>query len=80
MHGTRSCARNARGADRSALRRPRARVLGFQRGAIAAALAKAQAELIDPEKSLVGITGPSSLREPERAFRYAALANGLAGC
>jgi hypothetical protein len=32
-------------------------------GAIAAALAKAQAELTNPEKSLVGIIGPSSPRD-----------------
>ena len=41
-------------------------------GAIAAALAKAQTELINPEKSLVGIIGPSSPREPGRSFRYRA--------
>jgi hypothetical protein len=46
-------------------------------GAIAAALAKAQAELSNPEKSLVGIIGPSSPREPGRAFRYAPLSSGL---
>jgi hypothetical protein len=46
-------------------------------GAIAAALAKAQAELSNPEKSLVGIIGASSPRDPGRAFRYAPLANGL---
>ena len=46
-------------------------------GAIAAALAKAQTELINPEKSLVGIIGPSSPREPGRSFRYAPLSSGL---
>ena len=46
-------------------------------GAIAAALAKAQAELSNPEKSLIGIIGPSTLREPGRAFRYAPLSSGL---
>ena len=46
-------------------------------GAIAAALAKAQAELTNPEKSLIGIIGPSSPREPGRAFRYAPLSSGL---
>ena len=37
-------------------------------GAIAAALAKAQAELVNPEKSLVGIIGPSSPRELRASF------------
>jgi hypothetical protein len=46
-------------------------------GAIAAALAKAQTELINPEKSLVGIIGASSPREPGRSFRYAPLSSGL---
>jgi hypothetical protein len=38
-------------------------------GAIAAALAKAQAELSNPEKSLIGIIGPSTPQQPGRAFR-----------
>jgi hypothetical protein len=46
-------------------------------GAIAAALAKAQAELINPEKSLVGFIGSLSPREPGRSFRYAPLSSGL---
>jgi hypothetical protein len=46
-------------------------------GAIAAALAKAQVELSNPEKSLVGIIGASSPRNPGRAFRYAPLSSGL---
>jgi hypothetical protein len=45
-------------------------------GAIAAALAKAQAELTNPENSLVG-TISSPLREGERTFRYAPLSSGL---
>jgi ERF superfamily len=45
-------------------------------GAIAAALAKAQAELTNPEKSLVG-TISSPLREGDRTFRYAPLSSGL---
>jgi hypothetical protein len=45
-------------------------------GAIAAALAKAQAELTNPEKSLVG-TISSPLRESDRTFRYAPLSSGL---
>jgi hypothetical protein len=45
-------------------------------GAIAAALAKAQAELTNPEKSLVG-TISSPLREGYRTFRYAPLSSGV---
>jgi hypothetical protein len=47
-------------------------------GTIAAALAKAQAQLVNPEKSLVAIIrstdDPSA---PERSFRYAPLSSGL---
>src|ERR1700722_1875155 len=46
-------------------------------GAIAAALAKAQAELTNPEKSLVATIRGRDAREPERTFRYAPLASGL---
>jgi ERF superfamily len=46
-------------------------------GAIAAALAKAQAELINPEKSLVATIRASSSRETDQTFRYAALSSGL---
>ena len=45
-------------------------------GIIAAALAKAQAELTNPEKSLVA-TIRSPFREGERTFRYAPLSSGL---
>src|ERR1700681_4908803 len=46
-------------------------------GAIAAALAKAQAELINPEKSLSATIRSPFPREAERTFRYAPLASGL---
>jgi hypothetical protein len=46
-------------------------------GAIAAALAKAQLEIINPEKSLTGVIPPSGPRESGRAFRYAPLSSGL---
>src|SRR6266566_1002518 len=46
-------------------------------GTIAAALAKAQAELTNPEKSLVGTIRSSFPREGERTFRYAPLSSGL---
>src|SRR6187431_183074 len=44
--------------------------------ALAGALAKAQAELTNPEKSLVA-TLPAERGQPERTFRYASLAGGL---
>ena len=46
-------------------------------GAIAAALAKAQAELANPEKSLVATIRASNPREMDQTFRYAALSSGL---
>jgi hypothetical protein len=44
---------------------------------LAAALAKAQAELTNPEKSLVATIRPSGPGEAERPFRYAPLSSGL---
>jgi hypothetical protein len=46
-------------------------------GAIAAALAKAQAELTNPEKSLVATIRASNPRDNDQTFRYAALSSGL---
>src|SRR5271154_986667 len=46
-------------------------------GTIAGALAKAQAELTNPEKSLVATIRSPFPREGERTFRYASLATGL---
>jgi hypothetical protein len=46
-------------------------------GAIAAALAKAQAELTNPEKSLTATIRSPFPREGSRSFRYASLASGL---
>ena len=46
-------------------------------GAIAAALAKAQGELSNPEKSLIATIRSPFPRERERTFRYASLASGL---
>src|SRR3989454_10334783 len=45
--------------------------------ALAAALAKAQAELINPEKSLTATIRGVRPGEGERSFRYAPLASGL---
>ena len=46
-------------------------------GAIAAALAKAQAQLVNPEKSLVGTIRAEAAGAAERSFRYAPLSSGL---
>jgi ERF superfamily protein len=46
-------------------------------GAIAGALAKAQIELANPEKSLTATIRSPFPREADRSFRYASLANGL---
>jgi ERF superfamily len=46
-------------------------------GAIAAALAKAQAELTNPEKSLIATIRAPHPREHDQTFRYAALSSGL---
>src|SRR6516165_2974543 len=46
-------------------------------GTIAAALAKAQAQLVNPEKSLVGIIPSEGRRGTEQTFRYAPLSSGL---
>ena len=46
-------------------------------GNISGALAKAQAELTNPEKSLVGIIRSPFPREAGRSFRYAPLSSGL---
>jgi hypothetical protein len=45
--------------------------------AIAATLAKAQAELTNPEKSLVATIWASHPRDHDQTFRYAALSSGL---
>jgi hypothetical protein len=46
-------------------------------GTIAAALAKAQAELTNPEKSLTATIRSPFPRESDRTFRYASLSSGL---
>ena len=45
--------------------------------ALASALAKAQAELVNPEKSLTATIRGGRTGEGERSFRYAPLASGL---
>src|SRR5580700_6343018 len=46
-------------------------------GAIATALAKAQTELTNPEKSLTATIRASNPRDHDQTFRYAALSGGL---
>lgn len=46
-------------------------------GTIAAALARAQADLINPEKTLTAVIRSPFPREDDRTFRYASLASGL---
>ena len=46
-------------------------------GTIAAALAKAQAQLVNPEKSLIGTIGSDHAGGSQRSFRYAPLSSGL---
>jgi hypothetical protein len=45
--------------------------------ALASALAKAQAELINPEKSLIATIRTGRPGDGERSFRYAPLSSGL---
>ncbi|MBR0995471.1 ERF family protein [Bradyrhizobium japonicum] len=46
-------------------------------GTIAAALARAQAELMNPEKTMTAVIRSPFPREEDRSFRYASLASGL---
>src|SRR6516165_2276542 len=46
-------------------------------GAISAALAKAQAELTNPEKGMIATIRVANPRERDQTFRYAALSSGL---
>jgi hypothetical protein len=45
--------------------------------ALAAALAKAQSEIVNPEKSLTATIRTGQAGEGERSFRYAPLSSGL---
>src|SRR6202023_2710948 len=76
-----ACAPSAQKAGRSALtswmRRFPMHRSSESIGAIAAALAKAQAELTNPEKSLTAIIPAPFPREADRSFRYASLASVL---
>ena len=46
-------------------------------GSLAAALARAQVELINPEKSMVATIRPEGRGAAEQIFRYAPLSDGL---
>src|SRR3954466_15209595 len=46
-------------------------------GTIATALARAQLELTNPEKSLIGTIRATSPRDADQTFRYASLSSGL---
>src|SRR5947209_6480219 len=74
-----ACAPNVQNPARSALRRwrPTMHRCSDSIGAIAAALAKAQGELTNPEKSLIATIRSPFSREADRSFRYASLASGL---
>src|SRR5580693_10191095 len=67
----------ARSASISLRRRTTMQRCSESIGAIAAALAKAQAELTNPEKSLVATIRAANPREMDQTFRYAALSSGL---
>src|SRR4051794_36933532 len=74
-------AQGARSQGRSALiymqRRPVMQRSSETIGAIAGALAKAQIELANPEKSLTATIRTPFARESDRSFRYASLSSGL---
>src|SRR5205823_2689238 len=75
------CAGSGRDRARSALtscrRRPPMHRSSESVAALAAALAKAQSELVNPEKSLTAIIRTGRPGEGERSFRYAPLSSGL---
>src|SRR5579872_6971847 len=75
------CGRSARSQGQSVSTSLRRRMI-LQRSSesiasLAAALAKAQIELVNPEKSLIGIISSDDPKHAERAFRYAPLSSGL---
>src|ERR1700678_310649 len=76
-----ACERNVRNPGRSAstcwLRRQTVQQSSTSVGALAAALAKAQAAIANPEKSLTATIISPFPREGSRTFRYASLSTGL---
>src|SRR6516164_3304442 len=67
----------AQSASISSIRRPAVQRSSETIGTIAAALARAQAHLVNPEKSQVGTIRPDHASGAERSFRYAPLSSGL---
>src|SRR6266849_9598369 len=61
----------------SSMRRPPMHRSSESFGALASALAKAQAQLVNPEKSLTATIRTGRAGETERTFRYASLSSGL---
>src|ERR1044072_320658 len=61
----------------SSSRRPSMRRASESVAALASALAKAQAELVNPEKSLTASIRTGRAGEGQRSFRYAPLSSGL---
>src|SRR5437660_5529992 len=59
------------------IRRPPVQQCSESVAALAAALAKAQAQLVNPEKSLTATITTGRAGETERSFRYAPLSSGL---
>src|SRR6516225_1112222 len=80
LQGT-GCGPNDQSRGRSALRfwnwRPGMQHSSDRVGALAAALAKAQAEIANPEKSLTATIASPFARMGSRTFRYAPLSSGL---
>src|SRR5882757_2705903 len=67
----------ARSASTSWTRRPIMHRSSESIASLAAALAKAQMLLTNPEKSLTATVGTDRYDEPGRTFRYASLSSGL---
>src|ERR1700738_3803210 len=59
------------------IRRPPVQQSSESVASLAAALAKAQAQLVNPEKSLTATIRTARAGETERTFRYASLSSGL---
>src|SRR6266536_2050049 len=72
-----SVRKRARSASMCSTRRPVMPRSSETVAALAAALAKAQAELINPEKSLTATIRTGRSGDGERSFRYAPLSSGL---
>src|SRR6516165_6510628 len=74
-----ACGRSAPRREQSASRRWRRAMHRSSESiaSLAAALAKAQMELTNPEKSLTGTLPATGPDEPGRTFRYASLSSGL---